>query len=179
MNPGNRCGRFSLSAARRPDEQSAKSKAPSAKPMTFFVRVCSPFLPFALCAMRFALFTESLYSPAQGIRMEVSDQFVLFPRPLRERARVRGSKNYAHPHLNPLPSKGEEVEIPANTSTHCHKYRWVLSHQPIQPRAVVPENLFAAFLRHAVHLQKLLDRMRESPSRRADSPSRKRSCHRR
>jgi hypothetical protein len=37
--------------------------------------------------------------------MEVSDQFVLFPRPLLERARVRDSKNYAYPHLNPLPSE--------------------------------------------------------------------------
>ena len=42
--------------------------------------------------------------------MEVSDQFVLFPRPLWEKARVRGSKNYAHPHLCPLPSRGKKPD---------------------------------------------------------------------
>ena len=72
-----------------------------------------------------------------------------------------------------FPSGEESIEVKYSRSfARC-------SPQPIQPRAVVPENFLPAFLRHAIHLQKLFHRMRESPSRRADSRSRRRSCRRR
>ena len=56
--PGNLCGRFSLSAAPRADEQSAKSIALSARPINCFRHEVSPrclscSLPFAPCSLLF------------------------------------------------------------------------------------------------------------------------------
>jgi hypothetical protein len=76
------------------DEQSAKSIALNARTVIFFVMSLLPFLtlrslPHALCS-----FYRIVYSPARGIRMEVSDQFVLFPRPLRERLSMKLVKTF-------------------------------------------------------------------------------------